>query len=56
MPATDGWFAGYAPADAPEVAVVVLLQGTAFSQHRAAVAIADDTLRAYFTGKERGSR
>ncbi|WP_136972601.1 penicillin-binding transpeptidase domain-containing protein [Polyangium sorediatum] len=56
MPETNGWFAGFAPADAPEVAIVVLVQGRSFADHRTASAIADDTLRAYFAGKERGSR
>ncbi|MDC3989325.1 penicillin-binding transpeptidase domain-containing protein [Polyangium jinanense] len=56
MPETNGWFAGFAPADAPEVAIVVLVQGRSFADHRVATAIADDTLRAYFAGKERGSR
>ncbi|TKC90566.1 penicillin-binding transpeptidase domain-containing protein [Polyangium fumosum] len=56
MPGTNGWFAGFAPADTPEVAIVVLVQGRSFSSHRTATAIADDTLRAYFAGKERGSR
>ena len=55
-PGTNGWFAGFAPADAPEVAIVVLVQGRLFSSYRAATAIADDALRAYFAGKERGSR
>ncbi|MDC0743064.1 penicillin-binding transpeptidase domain-containing protein [Polyangium mundeleinium] len=56
IPGTNGWFAGFAPADVPEVAIVVLVQGRFFSSHRAATAIADDALRAYFAGKERGSR
>ena len=56
MPAMNGWFAGFAPADAPEVAIVVLLRGKESSPYRAATAIADDALRAYFAGKERGSR
>ncbi len=29
-PGTNGWFAGFAPADAPEVAIVVLVQGRLF--------------------------
>jgi penicillin-binding protein 2 len=51
---THSWFAGYAPADDPEVAFVVLLEEAGYGGQAAAPA-ALEILRAYFE-TTRGSR
>ena len=55
-PREDGWFAGFAPADAPEVVVVVSTRDTTTGAERAAAAIAAGALRAYFADRDGGSR
>jgi penicillin-binding protein 2 len=52
----NGWFAGYAPANAPEVAVVVSTRDTTGDASGAAARIAAGALRAYLAGRDGGSR